>query len=260
MNASRSAAASRPPAPLAPRGILATETRLFAREAGSLFWIVAFPAALLLILGFVPSFRDPDEALDGLRIVDVYVSVVVLLAALMAAILSMPATLTSYRERGILKRLKATPVRPGALLRAQVIVHAGAIALGTVTALAVGRIVHDVELPANVLAWALAYAVAVLAALAIGALVTAVSSTTKIATTVGTIVLFPMMFTAGVWIPVPTMQGWLQDIVLATPLGAASRALADASAGEWPRWVDLAVTFGWSAVLAALAVRLFRWE
>lgn len=90
--------------------------------------------------------------------------------------------------------------------------------------------------------------------------VCAVSRTQKIATAVGSVIFFPSMFTAGVWLPVQTMPDTLQRIVGFTPLGAASQALDRAAAGGWPAWTDLAVTALWTAVLTAVAVRRFRWE
>ena len=70
---------ARPVAPNRPRGsasaVLRTEATLFGRELGSLFWILAFPTLLLVVLGFVPDFTEPDEALGGQRVIDLYASV-----------------------------------------------------------------------------------------------------------------------------------------------------------------------------------------
>jgi ABC-2 type transport system permease protein len=62
--------------------VLRTEARLLAREPGSLFWILAFPPLLLVILGAVPAFREPQDGLGGLRVVDTYVPVTVLVGIL----------------------------------------------------------------------------------------------------------------------------------------------------------------------------------
>ena len=59
--------------------VLRTEARLFGRELGFLFWIVLFPTVLLVILGLVPSFREPADDLGGARVIDVYTPVSVLL-------------------------------------------------------------------------------------------------------------------------------------------------------------------------------------
>ena len=240
--------------------VVRTEARLFGRELGSLFWILLFPTLLLVVIGLVPDFREPDEALGGQRIVDLYASVCALLAMIMAAIMAMPPVLAGYRESGVLRRMRTTPMHPASLLGAQVGLHAAAVLFSIALALATARLVHDVPLPADVAWYAVTTVLATAAAFAIGAVVTAVSATTRIVQTVGTIVFFPMMFTAGVWLPVQAMQGRLHTVVTATPLGAAAEALNDSLVGRSPDLVDVLVVVGWTAALSLVAVRTFRWE
>ncbi|MFC4592075.1 ABC transporter permease [Sphaerisporangium corydalis] len=240
--------------------VLRSETRLFAREPGPMFWIVAFPSILLTILGLIPSFREPDPALGGLRVVDLYVPVAVLLAMIAAGIQAMPPVLTGYRERGILRRMSTTPVRPASLLGAQIVLH-GAAALGSaVLALAVGRLAFGVRLPGQPFGYVLALLLATLSALALGATVAAASRTTKISNAIGSAVFFPMMFAAGVWVPVQVMPDLLRRIVQLTPFGAASQALNQAAAGDWPGWSHLGIMALWAVALIGAAARWFRWE
>ncbi|MFF1381813.1 ABC transporter permease [Streptomyces sp. NPDC058308] len=240
--------------------VLRAELRLFRREPGALFWIMAFPTLLLVILGSIPSFRDPDDSLDGLRLVDAYVPVTVLLSLIMAGLQAMPPLITGYRERGILRRMSATPVRPRAVLGAQMGIHGAAALVSALLSLAVGRLAFDVALPRQAFGYALALLLAILCGLALGALVSALARTTKAATAIGSAVFFPMMFSAGVWLPVQAMPDGLARAVEGTPLGAASQALADAAAGNWPGLAHLGVLALWTVVLSAGASRWFRWE
>jgi ABC-2 type transport system permease protein len=240
--------------------VLKSEARLFSREPAALFWVIAFPTLLLSILGLVPSFRMADPALGGLRTVDLYVPVVVLLAVIMAGLQAMPPALTGYRERGILRRMSTTPMRPVYLLAAQIVLN-GAAALGSaILAMAVGRLAYGVALPRQLLGYTLALVLATLGALAFGATITALSRTTKISNAVGMAVFFPAMFTVGVWAPVQVMPDLLQRIVGFTPFGAAAQALNQAAAGDWPSWSHLGVTALWTVILIAVAARWFRWE
>jgi ABC-2 type transport system permease protein len=240
--------------------VLRTELRLFRREPGALFWILAFPTLLLVILGSIPGFRHHDAALGGLRTIDVYVPVTVLLGMIVGALQSMPQTLTGYRERGILRRMSATPVRPSALLSAQMVVYGTAALASALCALIVGRLAFGVRLPKQPGGYLLALLLAVLAALALGAVVSALSRTTKIAGAIGSAVFFPMMFCAGVWIPVNSMPDVMARIVGYTPFGAAAEALNRAAAGNWPGWTHLGVLVAWTVLLTAGASRWFRWE
>ncbi|MFF7068945.1 ABC transporter permease [Streptomyces pseudovenezuelae] len=240
--------------------VLRTEVRLFRREPGALFWILLFPTLLLVILGSIPSFRNHDADLGGLRTIDVYVPVAVLLGLIVGGLQSMPQTLTGYRERGILRRMSTTPVRPTALLTAQMTVYGGAALASALLALLVGRFAFAVRLPEQLPGYLLALVLAVLAALALGAVVSALSRTTKIAGAIGSAVFFPAMFCAGVWAPVQTMPDVLARIVGYTPFGAAAEALNRAAAGDWPGWNHLGVLVAWTVLLTAAASRWFRWE
>ncbi|MFF1404510.1 ABC transporter permease [Streptomyces sp. NPDC058294] len=240
--------------------VLRTEFRLFRREPAAVFWIFVFPTLLLVILGSIPSFRQPDPSMDGVRPIDAYVPIAVLIALIMSGAQSLPQALTGYRERGILRRMSVTPVRPSVLLSAQMTVQ-GAIALASaLLALLVGRVAFDVALPEQPAGYLLALLLASAAALALGNVVSALSRTTKIAGAIGSAVFFPMMFCAGVWLPVRSMPHPLARVVQLTPFGAAARALDQAAAGHWPGWTHLGVLALWAVLLTAGAARWFRWE
>ncbi|MFI2313097.1 hypothetical protein AMK17_01590 [Streptomyces sp. CB00072] len=240
--------------------VLTAETRLFLREPGNLFWIFAFPSVLLVILGFVPAFKEVQDDLGGRRVIDLYVPISILLAMITAAVQAMPPVLTAYRERGILRRMSATPVRPSALLRAQILLHGAACLASALLVTAVGRIAYGVALPEQLPGYLLALLLAVAAVLTLGSMICALSRTTKAATAIGTGAYLVMMFSAGVWLPVQTMPDALRRIVEITPLGAASQALEQAASGSWPGWIHLLVLALWTAALGTAAARLFRWQ
>ncbi|MFF0484408.1 ABC transporter permease [Streptomyces sp. NPDC004435] len=244
----------------ATRAVLRTEARLFAREPASLFWVMVSPTVLLAILGLVPSMREASPDLGGRRMIDVYVPVSVLFALIMAGLQAMPPVLAGYRERGILRRMSATPVRPAALLTAQLVLHAAAALVSALLVIAVGRSAFGVALPENLPGYLAALLLSVAGALALGAAVCALSRTQKIATAVGTAVFFPTMFTAGVWVPVQAMPDTLRRIVEFAPYGAASRALDEAARGGWPSLLAVGVMAFWAVALTAVAIRRFRWE
>ncbi|XRQ15018.1 ABC transporter permease [Actinomadura welshii] len=246
--------------PAAYTAVLKAELRLFLREPFSLFWIIAFPTVLLTILGLIPSFREPSPDLGGDRVIDLYVPVSVLLATIMAGLMALPPVLAGYRERGILRRMSTTPVRPAALLAAQIALHFTAALLSALLVIATGRLAFGVDLPGHPPGYLLALLLGALSALALGSAITAVTPTAKATNVVGTIVFFPMMFLAGVWVPVQAMPELLRHIVEYFPFGAASQALDQAAGGDWPAWPHLGVTAAWAAILIAGAIRWFRWQ
>ncbi|MEU2555997.1 ABC transporter permease [Streptomyces sp. NPDC013313] len=240
--------------------VLRTEARLFRREPGAVFWILLFPTLLLVILGSIPSFRRHQDALGGLRAIDAYVPVAVLLGLIVGGLQAMPQALTGYRERGILRRMRTTPVRPGSVLAAQMVVFGLASLASAVLVLVVGRLAFGVRVPGQPAGYALALLLAVLVSLALGSVVSALSRTPKTAGAIGTAALFPAMFCAGVWLPVRAMPHLLARAVGLTPFGAAAQALDRAAAGHWPGWSHLGVLALWILLLTGAAGRWFRWE
>lgn len=242
------------------RAVLRAELTLFLREPGSVFWVMLFPTLLLLIMGFIPSMTEAKDELGGASTVEVYVPVAVLLSMIMAGLMAMPPVITGYRERGILRRMSTTPVRPISVLGAQMGLHAAASMLSAVLTLALGRIVYDVALPSQAAGYLLTLLLAVVCVLALGALISALSPTTKIAQAVSLSVFFPAMLAAGVYMPIQEMPDLMASIVEKVPFGAAAQAMNQATAGDWPDWIHFGVLALWTLVLSASAARWFRWE
>jgi ABC-2 type transport system permease protein len=240
------------------RRLLATEAKLFLREPIAIFWGVFFPLILTVAMGLAGDRHD--KHLGGLSLVDVYVPIAM---AMVIAILSaqvLPIVLAGYRERGILRRMSTTPVRPIALLGADVAINVGVVVCAIAVIAIVARLGWGVSLPTQGLGFALALALTAIAMLALGALVASVAATTRIAQGVGTLLFFPMMFFAGLWVPRQQMSAGLRHVSDFTPLGAATAAIQETMHGHWPQVSHLAVLAGYAIVLSVAASRLFRWE
>lgn len=239
--------------------VVRSELRLFSREPGYLFWIIGFPAALIVVLGLVPVLREPIEGL-GVSFLALYVPGAVILAMLMASLSALPIVLAGYREQRILRRVATTPVTPRIVLAAQYLIYGMAAIIGGAVPIVLGFVIYRVPLPQNGIGYILVYLLVLASCLTLGGLVGGLARTAKIATAFGTALLFPLMFTAGVWLPVQAMPGILGDIVALTPLGAGALALEACAAGGWPALKDVIVLVVWTAILGTAAIRFFRWE
>ncbi|WP_430790182.1 ABC transporter permease [Actinoplanes sp. G11-F43] len=252
------AATDRGPSPRA--AVLRAEITLFRRDIFNVLLAIAFPPVLLGILGAIPSFRESVPELDGLRVIDLYVPVVVLISLVTAALLIYPPILTSYRELGILRRMSTTPVRPSTLLVTQMWLNGVMALIASVLSVLVGRLVFDVALPRQAGGYVLVLVLAAAASLALGSLVAALARSGRHASGIGVAVYFPALFCTGLWIPVRVMPDALATVVEFTPFGAAATALGQAAAGDWPAWSHLAVLAVWAVAATVAAVRWFRWE
>jgi ABC-2 type transport system permease protein len=237
-----------------------SETRLFFREPIGVFFTVLFPPVLLGILGAVPSFREPDKGLGGLRVIDLYIPIAIAMAVALFSLSGLPQLLATYREKGILRRLKVTPARPVTMLGAQLLMCTALSVVTMLLIVAVGRIAFNVALPDQIPAYLVAYLLSAVSMLAIGLLVASLAPTAKGAGAIGTLLFFPIIFFAGLWAPREVMPELLRKISDFTPLGAGVQSLQDAATGSWPQLLHIAVLLGWTVVAGGLAARYFRWE
>lgn len=253
--------ATRPPAARSAfRKLAVTELRLFLREKAVVFWGMMFPVLLLVIFGSIPSFHRPSKDLGGLTTLAVYVPVLMVMVVAMLGISTLPGILAGYRERGILRRLATTPVGPARLLAAQLAVQGTVTIVTMAVILAVARLAYGVALPREAAGFLAALALTVAALLAMGLAIAALTPNSRAAYAVGGLLFFPMMFFAGLWLPIAVMPGVLRHLSHVTPLGAAVQALQDASLGHWPQPLHLCVLAVYAIVFSTAAVTLFRWE
>jgi ABC-2 type transport system permease protein len=236
------------------------ELRLFLREPLVVFFALLFPTVLVVILGSIPAFREASPDLGGDTVISIYVGVALALGLAMLGLQFFPAVLALYRERGILRRLATTPVRPVALLGAQLVSAILTALVSGALVLAVGRIAYGVRLPDQFAGFVFAYVLSAAGVFAIGLLIAALVPTGKAGNAVGTLLFFPSMFFAGLWTPREVMPRVVQRIGDFTPLGAGERALHDAATGHWPSLLPVAVLIGYVIVFGAAAAKLFRWE
>jgi ABC-2 type transport system permease protein len=103
----------------AARAMLRSEARLLLRNPGVVVWTAVLPVAAAIVLGSIPAVRKPSASLDGLSFFQIYQPILVFFAITLLAMQALPDVLTRYREMGVLKRLRTTPVSPSLLLFAQ---------------------------------------------------------------------------------------------------------------------------------------------
>jgi ABC-2 type transport system permease protein len=240
--------------------LTATETKLYFREPIVVFFTLGFAPLLVVILGLIPSMREPDTDLGGVRQIALYLPIAVAMGLSLFGLSALTQLFASYREKGVLRRLRTTPVKPAAMLGAQLLMATILSALSMLVILAIGRLAYDVSLPRELPAYLISYLLVALAMFTLGLLIASIAPTSKSASAIGTLVFFPLVFFAGLWVPRAAMNHVLRTISDFSPLGAGVQSLQDATAGQWPQPLHLAVMLGWTIVAGALAARYFRWE
>jgi ABC-2 type transport system permease protein len=240
------------------RNLVAVEAKLLVREVVPLLWGVGFPMILLAVMGAFS--HGPDKSLGGFSLVASYEPILIAFTCSTFALQGLPTVLAGYRERGILRRLNATPVGAGRLLGAQLTVNLSVTLIATLGILIVGAAAFGVPLPRQPAGFIVALVLTAAAMLTLGLLVASLARTGRVAGAVGTMLFLPLMFFAGLWLPQATMPAALRRVGDDTPLGAAVAALQHSMAGQWPSASGLATLAGYTVAFGVLAWRLFRWE
>src|SRR2546430_17183899 len=123
------------------------ETKLFLREKAAAVAVFGLPVALVIGFGLIPGFSDPQKSLSG-QIGTEYIAalgVAIVLATL--GLNGVPMVIGQYRERGILRRLAVTPVRPLTLLLADLMVWAASAILSVALVIGVARLAYHLPAP-----------------------------------------------------------------------------------------------------------------
>ena len=235
-----------------------TETRLFLRDPLNVLIGVLMPTAILVGIGSIPALREPSEVFGGLRFVDYFAPPLLAVSIAVLGLQTLPLGLATYRERGVLRRLSATPLRPSAVLLVQLLVNAATAAVATVLMVAVAVAGLGLPFPRHPLGFVATFVIGTSAVFAIGLVIAAVSPRAKVASGIGTVGFMLLLFFGGVYLP----KFLLPDVVLRigefVPPGV--EAFADSWTGDGPAPLQLAVLAVIALVAAGVAARLFRWE
>lgn len=239
------------------------EIRIFLREPlGAIGTFV--PVIVFVVLGRVTEYMiargGPATAAAVARGSATRPDLPVLAAMLIAlnAVLSLVSVVSIYREGGILKRLRATPLRPQTILTAQVLVKLFFTAVTVALMLLAGRryIPPDTHLP--MVSFSIALLVSTLSILSIGFLIASLVPTARLAQPVAAFILYPMVGVSGLVVPLSTLPAPLRHL----PLTYAVSLLHGISRGD--AWLlhagDLAALALYFVVFTVVSARVFRWE
>lgn len=235
-----------------------TETKLFLREPAATFFTLAFPLLLLFAFGAIFG-NDPGSAPGSVGYATYALPGYVALTIGSLGLLGLPITLATYRDQGILRRFRVTPLRPAAVLGAQAVVHLLMLLGSTVLLVGAAAVAYDVPVPARPVPVLGTLLLAGLSFFAVGFLLGALLPTARTAQSVGMALFFPMLFLSGAAIPQFLFPDWLKTASTALPLTHATLLLQDAWLnGQWNGSSAL-VLLVVGLICAGIAALVFRW-
>lgn len=176
------------------------------------------------------------------------------------SIMGIPEQLAQYREWGVLRRLRATPMHPSTIIGAEVVLATAVTVAGGAILVVTGLLGFGLELPAAPVAVVAAFLAGTAAMLGMAFLLASLPFPARTTRAIATVTFFPMIFVSGATFPAEELPAAARAIGDVLPLSYAVDALQDGwLQGTW-NITALAVLAVTAAVASALAVRLFRWE
>ena len=237
------------------------EIKIFVREPLGVFGTVAVPVMVYIAAGrLLGGPRSRPAKLNTFVSIDLPVLAALLIC--LSAVLSLVTIIAIYRESGILKRLRATPLRPHTILTAHVLVKLLFTALTMGLLVLAGQRYYPAGLDAPLGTFTIALLLSTISILSMGFLIASVVPTARFAQPIGGMILYPMIALCGLFIPVASLPPVLRALSRIVPLTYATSLMKGIWQGD--SWLahagDLTGLVLIFAVFTALSSKVFRWQ
>jgi len=236
------------------------ETKIFSREPMGFVGTLVMPVVVFIVLGRALGGVKPVAAPD----VDIPFNAAILAAVLIAisAVQSLVAIISIYREGGILKRLRATPLSPVTIMGAQVAVKLGFTVISLALLMLAGRRLFPGVMRVNVFSFTVAVLLSTLSILSLGFVIASLVPTARFAQPISAAVLYPMLALSGLFFSVDRLPRAFKALAYILPTTHAVALLEGVwdGSGWGVHWVNVAALLVLFAAYTALSTKVFRWE
>ena len=236
------------------------EIKIFLREPLGAFGTLFIPVLVYLLLGRLFSRGRPVPT--ALPLMYTLLPTFAAILIMINTALSLVTIIAIYREGGILKRLRATPLRPWTILTAHVLTKLLFTAATLLMMMLAGRRYYPADLHIPMLSFTVALVFATWSMLAIGFVLASVVRNARFAQPVAGVLLYPMLGLSGLFFPIAQMPPALQTVARFVPLTYVVSLLTGILKGDpWSAHLtDVGALVLVFAVGMALSARFFRWE
>jgi ABC-2 type transport system permease protein len=237
------------------------ETKLFLREPVGAFFTLVFPLMMLFLFGSIYG-NTPSNYFNGQGTVDISVPAYTAMIIATTSLLGLTITITAYRENGVLRRLRTTPINPFTILVAQVIVLFLMTLIGMFLLIIAGKLVYNLRFEGNALNVLVAFTLSILSFFALGFILAGIMPTTRSAQVVGMVILYPMLFLSGAGFPRELLPETIKKVANFLPLTYVVTLLRGLWVGDpWSKHLTEVLVLLVILIIGVLiSVKTFRWE
>jgi len=245
--------------------VVRSNLKVFVRNPAALFFTAILPVVFLVL--FVSIFGNERSKEFGVKVATLQVPAFIALAVVSASFVSLAIGLTSVREDGILKRVRATPVAPWIVFAGRIVTAIVTAVIVTAILTGIGALAFGVAVPTHTLpGLMLALVLGATSFCALGIAYTRLIPSEEAAPAMTNAVVLPLYFISGVFVPTDQLHnlpGFLRFLADALPVKPFVDALLKAfnphTIGAGIAGNDLAILAAWGVIGLVLAVRFFVW-
>lgn len=212
-----------------------------------------------------PTIAIETQAVESSEIeyMDFLIPGILAMSIMNSGMIGLASAFVTYRERGILRRIRATPFPLSSFILARIVSQLVVSVAQAGVLIGAGLLIADLTIKGNLLNVFVMVTLGSLAFLSLGFVVAAFARNQETADSLANAFTFPMLFLGGVFFPVDAAPDWLQPIMRLIPLrylvdGLRNLMVRDATLPA--EWLNLLVMLATAVVGFALALRFFRWE
>ena len=198
-----------------------------------------------------------------LTYMDFLVPGVLAMSIMQMGIFSVAFVFVDLKKRGILRRLRVTPINPNDFIIAQVITRLIVLMMQIVVMVAVGVLFFKLNFIGSLWKMFLFGILGAVVFLGMGFALAGLSRSEDQVAPLANVVTMPQMLLSGVFFSRANLPGIAHVLTQFFPLtfladGMRSLAIDGATLGQI--WPEIGGLFVWSLLTTAIAVKLFRWE
>ena len=234
------------------------ELKLFIREPITVVFTFALPLIFLFVLGGV--FGNIVDRFRNAEPMDYYTPAYIGLVTASIGLVGLPIHYAKYREGGVLRRFRASPLPLWCIFGSQILVSLIIASVGGILLVVSSVIAFDIAVPKSSILVIAGFFPSVIAFVAIGTFLGALLPTTRAAQGLGLILFVVMMMLSGTGPPPEYMSDTMERAGHAMPLYYAIRLIQDPWLGFGWNWDAFMVLAGVTLAASLASLRLFRWE
>lgn len=242
--------------------IAAVQAKLFLREPPAFFFTLVFPVLIIAVFGSIFGNTPSPEFDPNYGYIDHETPAMIGIIIATIALMGIPVEVSSSREKKILRRYRATPLKPAKYLSATIFVYFALAIAGMIITVIFAKAVYGLRFDGSWLSFFVGLTLSAVSFFSVGYLIASLAATARIAQTVGQVLFFPMLFLSGATFPIAMMPENVQQVANFLPLTHAVKLLQHLwFGGAWSEVpVQIAILLGTLGIGVVASSVAFRWE